>query len=125
VRWLDRTLIVGPHLALATTQKQFDKVMRHCQIPKAMRPTFKQSGSNASTLLLERDTGEYICIVSLHTIPRKTPKTVIYSLLVHEAVHVWQHKRKGIGEDSPSSEFEAYSIQAISQALFDEYERLK
>jgi hypothetical protein len=125
MRWLDRTLIVGPHLALATTQKQFDKLMSHCSIPKATRPTFKQAGSNASTLLLERDTGEHVCIVSLHTIPKKTPKTVIYSLLVHEAVHVWQLKRKGIGEDSPSSEFEAYSIQAISQALFDEYERLK
>ena len=123
MRWLDRTLIVGPHLALATTQRQFDKLMAHCCIPKDQRPNFKQSNSNASTLLLERKTGEYVCIVSLHTVPRKTPRSVVYSLLVHEAVHVWQHKRKGIGEDCPSSEFEAYSIQAIAQALFDEYER--
>lgn len=40
-----------------------------------------------------------------------------YSLLVHEAVHIFQRVCNYIGEDKPSDEFEAYCIQAISQEL--------
>ncbi|HID0922158.1 TPA: hypothetical protein ACXEMB_003562 [Acinetobacter baumannii] len=46
----------------------------------------------------------------------------IYGLLLHEAVHVWQKVRKLMGEKEPSSEFEAYSIQAIAQDLFEMFE---
>ncbi len=46
----------------------------------------------------------------------------IYGLLLHEAVHVWQKVKKLMGEKEPSSEFEAYSIQAIAQDLFKMYE---
>ncbi len=41
----------------------------------------------------------------------------VYGLLLHEAVHVWQKVKKLMGEKEPSSEFEAYSIQAIAQDL--------
>ncbi len=46
----------------------------------------------------------------------------VYGLLLHEAVHVWQKVKKLMGEKEPSSEFEAYSIQAIAQDLFEMYE---
>lgn len=46
----------------------------------------------------------------------------VYGLLLHEAVHVWQQVRVLMGEREPSSEFEAYSIQAIAQDLFEMYE---
>ncbi|HFG6817393.1 hypothetical protein U2E65_03210 [Acinetobacter baumannii] len=46
----------------------------------------------------------------------------VYGLLLHEAVHVWQKIKKLMGEREPSSEFEAYSIQAIAQDLFKMYE---
>lgn len=46
----------------------------------------------------------------------------IYGLLLHEAVHVWQKVKNLMGEKEPSSEFEAYSIQAIAQDLFIMYE---
>ncbi|MDO7512371.1 hypothetical protein Q5M54_15095 [Acinetobacter baumannii] len=46
----------------------------------------------------------------------------IYGLLLHEAVHVWQKVKKLMGEKELSSEFEAYSIQAIAQDLFKMYE---
>ncbi|MDC5485845.1 hypothetical protein NRA67_18900, partial [Acinetobacter baumannii] len=46
----------------------------------------------------------------------------IYGLLLHEAVHIWQKVKKLMGEKEPSSEFEAYSIQAIAQDLFKMYE---
>lgn len=46
----------------------------------------------------------------------------VYGLLLHESVHVWQRIRKLMGEREPSSEFEAYSIQAIAQDLFEMYQ---
>ncbi|MDC5546680.1 hypothetical protein OHX02_12485 [Acinetobacter baumannii] len=46
----------------------------------------------------------------------------IYGLLLHEAVHVWQKVKKLMGEKEPSVEFEAYSIQAIAQDLFEMFE---
>lgn len=44
-------------------------------------------------------------------------------MLVHEATHVKQRFMEAIGEDSPSKEFEAYTMQNISMRLFDEYSR--
>ncbi|MDC5398483.1 hypothetical protein NRA60_14105 [Acinetobacter baumannii] len=46
----------------------------------------------------------------------------VYGLLLHEAVHIWQIVKRRMGEREPSVEFEAYSIQAISQDLFEMYE---
>lgn len=46
----------------------------------------------------------------------------IYGLILHEAVHIWQHLKQLMREDEPSIEFEAYSIQMIAQDLFAMYE---
>jgi len=46
-----------------------------------------------------------------------------HGLLLHEAVHIWQELKEKMGEDKPSVEFEAYSIQALAQDLFDLYEQ--
>ncbi|SPL69152.1 hypothetical protein [Acinetobacter stercoris] len=46
----------------------------------------------------------------------------IHGLLLHEAVHIWQEVKLLMGENDPSVEFEAYSIQSISQDLFEMYE---
>ncbi|MFW2055748.1 hypothetical protein [Acinetobacter haemolyticus] len=46
----------------------------------------------------------------------------VYGLLLHEAVHIWQRVKQLMGEANPSVEFEAYSIQAIAQDLFEMYE---
>ncbi|HEE6574468.1 UNVERIFIED_CONTAM: hypothetical protein KWE62_17950 [Acinetobacter baumannii] len=46
----------------------------------------------------------------------------VYGLLLHEAVHIWQIVKRRMGERDPSVEFEAYSIQAIAQDLFEMFE---
>lgn len=45
----------------------------------------------------------------------------IVGLLAHEAVHVWQRAADEMGENNPSHEFEAYTVQHISQELIRAY----
>lgn len=49
----------------------------------------------------------------------------VHELLLHEAVHIWQHCRDIMGEDNPSCEFEAYQIQFIASNLFKMYDEMK
>lgn len=51
--------------------------------------------------------------------------TEITGLLVHEATHVWQTIRNDIGEQDPSPEFEAYSMQAIFQGLLSAFQETR
>lgn len=48
----------------------------------------------------------------------------IASVLVHEAVHVYQECLEYLGEKKPGREFEAYSIQTISEQLLRAYAEL-
>ncbi|WGJ07500.1 hypothetical protein [Brucella intermedia] len=51
--------------------------------------------------------------------------TEITGLLVHEATHVWQTIRNDIGEQDPSPEFEAYSMQAIFRGLLTAFQETR
>ena len=42
-------------------------------------------------------------------------------MIVHEAAHVWQNIREAMDEESPSHEFEAYSLQWIVHDLIEDY----
>ena len=55
---------------------------------------------------------------------RKRSALRIVDTLVHEAVHVWQTVKKTMGEEEPSEEFEAYSLQHITRNLISAYEDL-
>jgi len=61
------------------------------------------------------------CIV---TVGDRSPRATV-GLLVHEAMHVWRDVREGIGEEHPSSEFEAYAMQNIVDELIRAYERTR
>ena len=119
--WIDRGLIIGPYIALVQTEKQFHAAMRHCQITKAERGDWiKTPTANATMHWFDNPAGESCCIVALR-MKKGISLIQVYGLLVHEAVHIWQVFRERIGEDNPSKEFEAYSIQAISQGLMAAY----
>ena len=83
--------------------------------------------SDATTHHFRSDDG-MTCIVCIK--PRKgICKEQWIGLLVHEAAHVWQAIRESMEEDNPSAEFEAYTLQYISQwlvgqALFPEPETI-
>jgi hypothetical protein len=54
----------------------------------------------------------------------KDPIMVI-GLMAHEATHVWQEIRSHMQEQNPSSEFEAYAVQHITQELLSAFQKTR
>lgn len=109
---------------LCTTQEIYDVEMTSLSIPKKFRGAcFILNDSDATTHYFDHQKDCYHIAVVCIDASKMTEPIHTASLLVHEAVHVWQRIRDLMGEDSPSSEFEAYAIQHISSELMVEYAR--
>lgn len=104
---------------LCTKEKQFKKLLKRIEYPYD-EPWMGGGEFDALTHTFSCDNA-LMCIVCMPVTARE-PRLPAYGLLVHEAMHVWRKIRKRMGEESPSSEFEAYSMQTISQLLFQQYE---
>ncbi len=63
-----------------------------------------------------------VCVVCLNP-PEDFDSIDIACALVHEATHIFQSLCTQIGETSPSKEFQAYSIERITERLMREYAR--
>lgn len=126
MKWLDRTLMTSPYYyGLCLCEKAFQKEMKRLAIPNDERPAFiLNKQSDATTHFFERDDGRRMAIVTIRK-RKGLAAAQINALLVHEAVHIWQAIREDIGERNPSSEFEAYSVQTISQSLMQAYQDAK
>lgn len=119
--WHERSLIDGPYVTLVFTPKQFHQALKNSGIPKADRGDWMGSEHANATVTTFTHEGKLICVVALRVEPG-VEKLFVQGVLIHEAVHIWQNFRRHIGEEAPSDEFEAYSIQSISQRLLDAYE---
>lgn len=85
--------------------------------PHTWPPFLQTSHSGATTHWWDAPKGHKPCVIVCMAQMKGAELEQYYSLLVHEAVHIFQRVCDYIGEDKPSDEFEAYSIQAISQEL--------
>ena len=123
--WIDRALVLSPlYVALCTTEAQFKKELEDINIPLNAQPKFTfNDHSDAATHFLTKD-GYNCCIVCIRH-RKGISAHQVYALLCHESVHVWQEIKDILGEDDPSHEFEAYSIQRVFQNLMEAYKELK
>jgi hypothetical protein len=105
---------------LCLSQGEFDRELKRLKVPSDI-PYIKNSWSSATVHKLDGPNSGFIAIVALGDIVKSLELEQVYALLVHEAVHLWQWQCELIGEDTPSKEFKAYGIQAISQELMFAY----
>lgn len=120
VRWLDRGTVVAPYLALCLSEAEFIAAARRCGVPN---PSIWLEKTGAACVhRWTCDDGPMVCVVCLDQ-EQFNDGIDLAAALCHEAVHVFQNLCDEIGEDSPSREFEAYSIQSISKQLMREYAR--
>ena len=127
MKWCDRALVVSPYCyGLCRTEAEFQQELKRLKIPRSDWPEFMATTHANATVHFFEKTGDIgrCAIVCLQSSKGFT-KAQVYACLAHEAVHIWQAIRDDIGEKYPSSEFEAYSIQAITQNLILAYEEKK
>lgn len=124
VKWIDRSLVLSPYcIGLCKTQESFKKELKRLKVDKPAEWITK--GSDATTNFFERtDTHSYCCLVGIdsdYVAKRKIKPSEVAGILTHEAEHIWREIKKVLGEDKPSSEFEAYAVQNIAQRLIEAY----
>ena len=118
-QWRNRAMIVAPYFTLCTTEQMFlDETSKlGWRSTGAWAPENggrTHHGTNAD--------GDPTCIVCVRGFESHEPISNA-GILVHEAVHVFQRWCDEHGEVHPSSEFQAYAIQWISQELMNEFAR--
>lgn len=119
IEWLDRSLVISPvYYCLCTSKKKFRKEIKRINV-KYDYQKFLTLQSDATTHFFNKD-NKSLAIVCMKK-NKHLNKSQINAMLVHEAVHIWQESMYLIGEKNPSSEFEAYGIQSISQRLMESY----
>lgn len=121
--WLDRTLLVGPNLALVTSEKELLALVKELDL----YPPEHWCGQGAWHACTHtwRLGAELVCIVAINfELTKDMPPTHVAALIVHEATHVWQEARDKIGGNI-GNESEAYAMQNICRELFDAYAKRK
>ena len=128
--WLDRDMVVLPYCyTLCTTQEMFEAEQIRIGVKPEKRVTqFAKDNGARVTYFDDSDCKEplehtaAIVTIDAGAAARVHPIQVA-AMLVHEAVHIVQAGMNALGERAPSDEFEAYTIQRVSQALMFEYVR--
>lgn len=122
MEWLNRSLIsCDCYYTLCLTKKDFHRALRYVGLSKDNWPDYlAHDKAGATTHFLSTAHGNTAIVTMADSKSWSVPQ--IHSLLVHEAVHIWQSHRDSMCEDRPSSEFEAYAIQALSQRLIESYQ---
>lgn len=129
MKWLNRSLVELPHeYCLCLSAKEFRSVMKRMRVPKSRWGNAVGPNANAQVTFFDwqdrsgkSPTGHRnVAIVTILNTEHVELEQV-YATLVHEAMHIWREAREILGERNPSSEFEAYALQRISQSLMFEY----
>lgn len=121
--WCRRDIVRLPcYLALCCSEEEYLREMKRKKIPIADVPEFPKWPTSANVSFFTHEGEPDIALVCLDPVQAKKRGLIAtLALLVHEATHVWQHTLRELGEKEPSAEFEAYSMQAISQELFEAF----
>ncbi len=124
-RWLDRELMTCRHtLSLATSEKEFHATLMAFGVPPLTWPIEWCSPRGAATSFAEVG-GARLALVTIDPWSADGKSCAdpiqIAALLCHEAVHIFQEDCRLIGEKTPSDEFQAYSIQSLTQNLLYAY----
>lgn len=124
-KWLDCSLIQSKiSYCLCLSQKEYFQVLRKIGIdPTTSTAWVPEDRAGSAHHWYTDDSQVTIVCVNTEQSGFKEDPICLAGIMVHEAVHIWQEFCESIGEKNPSREFEAYSIQWISQQLMWEYAR--
>lgn len=117
--WCTTPLRLKHHYGFCPSEKAWNALAKSSRRDLGSYPCRDKA---AITTLFQRTSDKTrTCIV---TVSERPPVETV-GLLVHEAMHVWRDIREGIGEEFPSSEFEAYMMQNIIHELLEAYQKTR
>lgn len=126
VNWLDRSILVGPHIALVTNQEELRSAVENCG-GEPVEWDFESLGCACIHFALPD--GSDVCLIAVN------PSVIEYhcdpikavGVLVHEVVHVYQVHREKMSAAGhvDNGELEAYSIMNLTITVLREYSRLR
>lgn len=119
--WLDAQAVRLPRMVLCLELAEFLAVAATCGV--AQPGSWIDLDASLAEVHTWEVNGDLVCVVCLHPDCVGGDPIQVACVLVHEAVHVFQRLCTSIGEVTPSKEFEAYSIEHISEALMREFAR--
>lgn len=119
LNWLQRETVVTPHMILCGSEEEYLAVMKYLKCKYFDRWLTAGFGGKTHTLTSDDKITCVVCIDFNGARRNELPE--ICGILIHEATHVWQQLCESIGENKPSDEFEAYTIQCISQRLISDF----
>ena len=120
-KWLDRSIILSPFLALCTKPKQFTYILKYLKVPKKEWPKFVNESCGATCHQFDKEDGTLVSVVCLA--PTKVRRVAVYALLAHEARHVIESIYDMYSGMKRDEELEAVAIQMVTVRLIDEYKR--
>lgn len=126
-QWLDRTMLRGPHLALATSQKGLRKLLRDLKMAEDSVPWDLAHSVAAACRFFRRGDGDGPPDLVIVLIPPGLKRREAALRLAHEAVHIYQAWCERVGEvrESRVTEAEAYCIENLSRTLLKAYHRAR
>lgn len=101
---------------LAHTKKKAREALRKLGMNDEVMP------GDAITFYKEGDL-DFVVFINKKSLHRDAVEDI--GLLAHEATHVAQGYFRAIGEECPSDEFQAYTVQAVTQELCDQHFKWK
>jgi hypothetical protein len=114
VVWLDRGWQPA-FIGFCPSKRAWSHAMKKLGVTNEPYP---DSAGRVTSFEQRKGVGGLTLIVTLGPQAKAASRVEIAGLLCHEATHVWQYVRVNMGEEKPSAEFEAYSMQAIFQGLY-------
>lgn len=118
VIWCDRGW-VPYHYGFCPNKRAWDAEMVRLKLKNP--PPYPAQYDGRCTFLACANDRNACAIVTISDEAR--PALTKVGMLIHEAMHVWRAMREAIGEEAPSMEFEAYSMQSIARHLIEAYEQ--
>ena len=117
---MGRSLLLGPRVALVTSERQFKAAKKSAGV--ACDDAMLEPGWNACVHAYDDAEGNLVCIVALNLERCRHASGIdMAALLAHEAVHVWQRVRQRLGPSDLGMEMEAYAVQNIVGNLMRAY----
>lgn len=116
----DAALPTKMHIGLCINEKQLRKEMKILKSERKIdtKIDFPAPG-RADTWFFQNPAHKTVCLILFNSSADLLIER--HGLLLHEAVHVWQHILEEAGEDKPGNEIEAYAIQQIYINLVSAY----